>query len=459
VIVDLERLKEIVEKTVDSTVKNGADQAQASAFINDSALTRFANSQIHQNVASKQGSVTIKAVLRKNISNIRLDSLVWKDIEKAVIRAIRIARASSPTKDFKSLPKPEKWAPVKGAFDKATAECDPSFRARKVKVAIDKAHAKSSKVKAVAGYFSTEVLGFAVANSLGVLAWSSLTQASMKTTVISRHAGSEGASSQQSNSRKVADINPVKLAEDAADMSVRSLKPVKVEPREYEVVLSPMAVSTLMLYAGFLGFSAPVYQDGQSFVNYALNQKVFDEKISIIDDARSSKTLLMMPVDGEGMPKKPLMLVEKGVVSENSICYDSFYAGKEGKKTTGHATPAFAGYYGDDPSPSNMIMEAGDTTLDEAVKDTKHGLFVNTVHYVNPAERTKLVLTGLTRDGTFLIENGEISTPILNMRFTDSMLSAFKEAPMIGKELRVLGPATVPMIKVKKLKFVGVSAY
>jgi PmbA protein len=458
-IVDLERLKNIAEKTVDFAVNHGVNQAQASAFIVDAALSRFANSQIHQNVASKSGGVSIKVVLDKRISATHVDSLERKEIEKAVLQAVKIARASSPTKDFKSLPKPEKWAPLEGAYDKKTAESNPALRAEKVKEAIEAAHAKSSKVKAVAGFFSTEAIGFVVANSLGVLAWAELTEASMKTTVISRSGAAEGSSSAQKHSRHLRDIDPATLAEEATDLSVRSLKPIKVEPREYEVILSPTAVSTLLLYVGFIGFSADAYQDGESFVKYSLNQQVFDEKFTVVDDATSPKTLNMMPVDGEGVPKKALTLIQNGVVSEKSICYNSFYAGKEGKKTTGHARPAFAEFWGDSPGPSNMIMKEGDANLEEAVEDTKHGIFVNTVHYVNPAEPTKLVLTGLTRDGTFLIDKGEMLKPIVNMRFTDSMLSAFRDISMIGKKVEVFGSATVSLVKIDKLKFVGLSTY
>jgi predicted Zn-dependent protease len=280
----------------------------------------------------------------------------------------------------------------------------------------------------------------------------------MKTTVISQSGASEGFGTAEKYSRTVKDIKPSSLAEDAGEKSVKSLNPVKLEPGEYEVVLSPLAVSALMAYLAYIGFSATPYQDGQSFVKYCLNQQVFDGKLTVRDDARSPNTLYALPIDGEGVPKRALDLIKKGVVSENSICYDSFTAGKENKKSTGHALPPIGGYYGE-PMPFNMIVEAGDSTLDEAISETKHGIFVTTFHYVNPVEPTKAILTGLTRDGTFLIENGEISKPIVNMRFTDSMLSAFKDIPMIGKELEMVEETTVPMMKLKKLRFVGISAY
>jgi len=454
-----ERLKEIAEKTVQYALKQNVSQAQAIAFLLDNALTRFANSQIHQNVAQKNGGAAVKVVLDKRISTVRANTLEEEEIKKAVDQAIKIARASSPNKDFKSLPEPEAWKPVKGAFDKETADCAPDVRAEKVREAIETAHSKSPKVAAVAGYLCTQSLNYAVANSLGVSAAAELTLSYMKTTVISRDGDSEGFGTAEQYSRRVRDIKPSALAEDAAEKSVRSLHPVKVEPGEYEVVLSPLAVAVLLTYMGYTGFSATAYQDGESFVKYFADQHIFDGKLNLVDDARNPKTLYAVPVDGEGVPKKSLELIVNGKVSEKSICYNSFTAGKEGKKSTGHALPPISEYYGERPIPFNMIMKPGDATMEEAIAETKHGIFVTTFHYVNPVEPTKLILTGLTRDGTFLIEKGELTKPIVNMRFTDSMLSALKEIPMIGKELKILETATVPMIKLKKLRFVGVSAY
>ncbi|MBS7647884.1 MAG: TldD/PmbA family protein [Candidatus Bathyarchaeia archaeon] len=457
---DLEELREIAQKIVDYALKQDVSQAQAVAFMVDNSLTRFANSQIHQNIAQKSGGIAIKVVLRdKRISTVQANTLEEESVKAVVEQAVKIARASSSNKDFQSLPESEPWKPMRGAFDRQTAECTPDFRAEMVVEAVETAHSKSPKVAAVAGYLSTGSLGYAVANSLGISAWAQLSLAYMKTTVIARNGESEGFGAAQQYSRKVKELKPAALAGDAADKAVRSLHPVKIEPGEYEVVLSPLAVAVILEYMGYVGFSARYYQDGESFVKFFANQQVFDRKLNVVDDARNPKTLYAVPVDGEGVPKKPLDLIINGVVSEKSICYNSFTAGKEGKKSTGHALPPLGDFYGEMPLPYNMIMKPGDTTLEEAIAETKHGIFVNTFHYVNPVEPTKLVLTGLTRDGTFLIENGEITKPIVNMRFTDSMLSALKEIPMIGKELLTLETTTVPMVKLKKLRFVGVSAY
>jgi len=142
---DTERLKEIAERTVQYCIKQKVDQAQVSAFLTDKALTRFANSQIHQNVAAKSGGVIIKTVLNKQISTVRANTLEEEEIKKAAVQAVKIAKASPPNKGFKSFPKPEKWTPIKGAFDKETAECDPKYRAKKVKEAIETAHSRDRK--------------------------------------------------------------------------------------------------------------------------------------------------------------------------------------------------------------------------------------------------------------------------------------------------------------------------
>ena len=454
-----ERLLGIAEKTVQYAMRRNVDQAQASAFLLDTALTRFANSQIHQNVATKKGGVLIKVVLNKQISTTRVNTLEEQQIQKAVMQAAKIAKASPPNKDFKSLPEPEPWTPIEGTFDEETASCTPMYRAEKVKEAIETAHSKSPIVKAVAGYFSTGSIAFAIANSLGISAGTKASSTDMKTTVISKSGTSEGFGTAEKYSRHVKDIQPVALAEDAAEKSVKSINPIKLSPGEYEVVLSPLASATLLMFLGYVGFSATSYQDGRSFVKYCLNQQVFDSKLNVKDDGSDPRTLYATPIDGEGVPKRTMQLISNGVVSERSICHNSFTAGKEGKKSTGHALPPISDYYSERPMPFNVIANPGDATSEEEIAETKRGIFVTTFHYVNPVEPTKVVLTGLTRDGTFLIENGEISKPIVNMRFTDSMLSALKNIPMIGKKLEMVEVATVASMKLEKLKFVGISAY
>jgi len=452
------RLVEIAEETVNLTLKHKVSQAQAVVFLVDSALTRYANSQIHQNVQSKRGGVSIKVIINKKVGTLRANSLERKQIQEAVKKAVKIAQVTPPNKDFKSLPKPTKWTPITGAFDRKTAECTPDYRAEKVKETIDAAHSKSSRVKAVAGSFSTISFAFAIVSSIGTSAWANLSSTSLQTTVISKSKGSQGFGSAEQHSKRIEDIDPIKIGNESAEKSINSIDPKKIPVGEYEVVLSTRAMAELFGYLGYIGFSATSYQDGQSFVKYNLDKQVFDKKLNVNDDSRDPKALYSFPVDGEGVQKKKIHLIEKGKVSSKSICYDSFTAGKEEKMSTGHALPPIFGFY-NRPMPINILVSSGDAILEEMIQETRHGIFVTRFHYTNPVEPAKAVLTGLTRDGTFLIEKGEITTPVMNLRYTDSMLSALKIVPMIGKKVEIIESVVTPAMKLEKFRFTGITQY
>jgi len=453
------RLLEIAEKGVELSIEGGVDQAQVAAFLVDSALTRFANSQIHQNVATKRGGVTMKVVVGKRIGALMVNSLDERQIQEAAGKAVKIAKVSPPNKEFKSLPKPARWKPIRGAFDRNTAQCDPDSRAEIVKEAIDTAHVKSRLVEAVAGSLSTGAYAFSVANSLGVSAWAQITETSLTTTVISKSKGSQGFGSSEQHSRRIRDIDPRRTGDQAAEKSVSSINPKKIPTGDYEVVLSPRAVASLLMFLGYIGFSAASYQDGQSFVKYNLNKQAFDPSLDVTDDPTDPKTLYAFPVDGEGVPKWRMHLIKTGKVSTRSICHNSFTAGKEKrKKSTGHALPPMYGFYSR-PMPFNIVVAPGDASVDEMVSETKHGIFVTRFHYTNPVEPAKIILTGLTRDGTFLIENGEITKPTMNLRYTDSMLSALKTIPLIGKSLEIVEEVTTPAMRLQKLRFTGITQF
>jgi predicted Zn-dependent protease len=456
----VKRLLETAEKGVKLSLQRGAKQVQASAFLVEGGLTRFANSTIHQNLASKKGGVLIKVILEDNRIGFFGTSLMDR-VEEAVDRAMKLARASNPNKEFKSLPEPEAWKPIEDSFNAETAECTPDERAERVKEAIKTAHAHSPYVRAVAGRLYTNAIHLAVTNSLGVSASTSLTEAGIKVTVISRRNGSEGFGTAEGYSRRVGDIDSESLAKEAAEKSVGSLNPSKVPLGSWEVILSPLAVGSLLRILSYTAFSARAYIEGRSFIRYHLGERIFDEKLTLRDNSRDPKSLYALPFDGEGVPKEALTLVDGGLVDEGSICHDSLTAGIENKRSTGHALPPFATRYPGRsmPMPINMILKPGDSSLEEMIEETRKGLYITTLHYVNPVKPSEAVLTGLTRDGTFLIERGEISRPVVDMRFTDSLLSALKDISLVGRETKTLVGSVTPPLKLKAFRFVGYTAY
>ncbi|UCD96269.1 MAG: hypothetical protein JSV35_07180, partial [Candidatus Bathyarchaeota archaeon] len=223
-----DRLLDLAQTAVKSALKQKADQAQAATFLIEDALTRYANSQIHQNIAYKEGGVITKVVVNRRVGTLRVNSLELKEIQEAASQAVKIARASPVNEDFRTFPDPEPWKPINGAFDRETAESTPDFRADSVKDVIERAHSESNHVQAVAGSFHSGSYTFAVTNSLGVSTWAAVTKSSLQATVISHLNDSNGFGSAEQYSRKIGDIDPVTVAAQAAEKSVRSINPKKI---------------------------------------------------------------------------------------------------------------------------------------------------------------------------------------------------------------------------------------
>jgi PmbA protein len=212
-----------------------------------------------------------------------------------------------------------------------------------------------------------------------------------------------------------------------------------------------------------LGFHALAVQEGRSFLCNQFNQKMVDRRVTIYDDGLAPEGL-QVPFDFEGVPKEKVTFFEAGIAK--AVTYDSFTAGREGKSSTGHGllAPNTEG-----PVPINLLMQGGETSLPEMVRTVRRGIYVTRFHYTNVVEPMKAVITGMTRDGTFLIEEGEVKRPVKNLRFTESILNALSRVIAVSQERRICSEGTVysrrfitgtvaPAIKVDGFNFSGVSA-
>lgn len=445
---------ELASKATEEALKLGATQAEVRLTNSTSYLTRFAGSTIHQNVGENNTSLTLRFVLGKRISTVSSNDVRPESIKGLAERGYKIVRVLEEDPEFISLPEPQPISGLEGLFVKETAECTPDTRAEMVEALMDEAHSLSPSVKEVAGALSVTSSELAVINSLGVNAYSRATSASLSTTTISREAGVEGFGTAGDVSRNVKDLDPAKIGREAAERSVGSLGAKMIEVGEYEVVFEPYAVSSAM---GFLssGLSAQSYQDGTSWMCDLMGEKVFSEQFTVWDDGRDLSGLAF-PFDLEGIPKRKFMLIEEGV--PKAVVYDSYTAHKDGEKSTGHA-----GVRG--PSPSHLFIKRGDATKEEMIEETKKGLLVTSFWYVRTVHSRKLVITGMTRDGTWMIGDGEIKYPVKNLRFTDSLLKTFVNLDLIGKEGKrrggrgIYGGMVVPAIKAKTFLFTGQTEY
>jgi predicted Zn-dependent protease len=424
-----------------------ADQTEILYFGEDSALTRFANNFIHQNVAERNASVSIRVISGKRIGAASTNRTDEKSLKKVVDKALEIAEAQLEDPHFRSLPSPAEYAKV-DTFVERTAKFTPMERAKAVQPII--AEAQENGVIA-SGAFSVETSDLIVANSLGVWAEQRRTQSELNLVMTGDNDASGYAYCLSSD---VADIHPQALANEAIGKCIRSTTPISLEPGDYAVVLEPYAVGTLVAFLGYIGLGALALQEGRSFMCGKLGQRITGENITIWDDGLDPQGM-PIPFDFEGVPKQKVILIENGIAK--GVVYDSYTAGKEGTLSTGHGLPA-PNTYG--PMPLHLFMKGGDSSLEEMVASTEKGIYVTRFHYTNVVEPVSTTITGLTRDGTFLIEDGKFKGAVKNLRFTDSILKALSQVSLISKDTRQVeefffGGSRVPALKIDNFTFSG----
>ena len=233
--------------------------------------------------------------------------------------------------------------------------------------------------------------------------------------------------------RNASGVDVARVISRAVSKGSQNRQPVGIEPGAYTVVLEPNAVSSLLLFAGYQGFGAQDVAEEASFLCGRTGTRAFSELVSIADDAGNG-VYPGYSFDWEGTPKQRVELVEKGELS--GPVTDRLWSKKIGQANTGHAGPQ-PNTYG--PKPGNMVLGAGDQTLEELIGGVERGLLITQLHYTNMIDPRDLLLTGMTRNGTFLIEDGQISGPVKNLRFTESLVNAMASVSGVGSELEVAG--------------------
>jgi|GEM_PF-706303 PmbA protein len=455
-------LVSIAQKTVDMAVKEGASQAEASVFKVDNALTRYTKNMIHQNVQSSTYYLNLEVVVDGNkLGSTGINSVKDESLKKAIETALKIARVSAPDPEFKSLVSPKPVTALPGTYYTSTADLSPEDRVDAVRTIIETALDYNKEVKWSAGSIQNQSMGIAIANSLGVEAETKATRATVEVNTRAGADDVEGAGYAASFEMDVKKFDYESLANSAAKDAVNSINPKTIPIGDYEAILKPEAVSTFTRFIGMLGFSARSYQEGYSFLTDKIGSQVFDEKLTIVDDGRSLDTFNAVPFDGEGSPKKRISLVKNGI--PENLVYDNYTARKDDTESTGHSLPKFSVgfFYRGVPMPVNMIVGTGDTSVDEMIEDTKKGVYMTRLHYVNPIRRDKAVVSGLTRDACWYIENGEIKHSIKVMRFTDAVPRVMGSIDSLGSEstVRKTSSVTTPFIKVPSFRFTGQSEF
>jgi predicted Zn-dependent protease len=428
-----------------------ADQAEVRLQGERFSLSRFAKSTIHQNLTKNNATITLKAVFGKKIGTASVNSLDNASLKKLVETAEYLAKMQDDSSDFISLPEPTSFVLVPNYYEK-TADYTPEDRAEGIATIADCAARDNFFAY---GAFSTETSELAVANSLGVRAYNRGTSAHLRTVIMSETDPGTGYADRLS--RNVEDIDFKAIGEEAVERCRMSQGGRDIATGEYEVVFTPYAVSDMIRFLGYLGFTGASLQEGRSFMAGKIGQQITGSNISIWDDAHNPGTL-NIPFDFEGVAKQQVGFIEEGVAQ--GVAYDSNSAHKEGRKSTGHAHPRFPGGL-----PANMVMAGGDSSLEEMIKSTKRGIYITRFHYTHCPEPVQVIMTGTTRDGTYFIEDGEIKYPIKNLRMTDSVLRVLSHVSLISKERKLQRDwwstfnSLLPAIKADKCNFTGSTTF
>lgn len=424
-----------------------AEQTEVVYLGVESALTRFANNFIHQNVAESNHELRVRAVVGKRTGVATTNRLDDESLRRVTEQALEIARVSPENPEFYSLPEPQPIVPAPG-YSQRTAQYSAEERARSVGVVVRlaKEHGLES-----AGAFSTDTTHTAVMNSLGIFAYEPRTEAECHAVVM---ANAQGSGYTQRLATDVDKINVEAMAREAVEKAQRGRNPVDFPVGEYPVVLDTYATADMLQTLAFMGLTATAVQEERSFMNGHFGEQLVNPQVTLYDDGHDPVGL-PQAFDYEGVPKQQVVMFDHGVA--HAVVYDSFTAFREGKLNTGHALPA-PNPWG--PLPFHTMMAAGDASIEELIRGVDRGIYVTRFHYTNTVHPVKTLFTGMTRDGTFLIEHGELTSPVKNFRFTQSILDALRDAQAIGREriqCRDYLPVVAPALHIGSFHFTGVT--
>lgn len=410
---------------------SGVHDVEAIVAGSSNALTRFANNTIHQNVAERTVNVSVRVAIDGKTARASTNRLDPAGIREVVEQAIAITRLTEPDPDL--LPMADRVDDkMVDRFDEDTAFVTPQDRAEAVAYAIRHVEAAG---QTAAGIYSTGVTTFSLLNSRGI--FSSYTETMARFSITAIDADSSGWA--KASAYRVRDLDPEELARQASHKAFASRLPRELPPGRYTVVLEPAAVLDL---AGqmFGDFSATAIRDGRSFLKDRIGKKLFGSNITIHDDVRHPLQT-GAAFDGEGVPRKHLMLVDRGVVREIAYCRQA--AAAEGVGPTGHgfALPNEVG-----EAPMNIVFAGGETSVDRMVESTDRGILVTRLWYIREVDPYEKIFTGMTRDGTFLIEGGTIAGGVRNFRFNQSLVELLSNVEALSPAVRASGEESIDMV-------------
>lgn len=431
-----------------------ADEMRVTISTGWNGNTRFAGAEITTSGGITDTALTVIATFGQKRASATTNVLDDESLRRTVDLAERLARLAPEDPQLMPELGPQTYLTVPAYLD-STAGLAPETRADAVKRLIDTARrvGREAGDLFVAGFLDANAEATVIATSRGLFAYHAQTSVSLSTTV--RTPDGTGSGWSAGAARDWGLIDPETLGRRAAEKAVASRNPVAVEPGMYTAVLEPAAVASLLpRVAGSL--DARSVDEGRSPYSKAgggskLGEKIADERITMFSDP-ADPDLLAQPFDGEGLPIKRNVWVENGVL--RNLSYSRYWAQQKGKEPTGGGGGGGGGFGG---APGGLKVPGGSQTVEELIAGTDRGILVTQFFYTNVLDAQNGLMTGLTRDGTFLIERGRIARAVKNFRFNESPLILVNKIDALGRAERTRVGLVLPALRVRDFNFASLS--
>ena len=429
----------------------GTSEADAVFTSTDRNISRFANSSVHQNMSEEAAELTLR-VVTDGATGVASTSVFDRDeIARTAGLAREAARHAHALPKFAGLYRGGDEVPRLRTFDDATARLPPADKTRELRQMFDEGRAAGVQF---AGAYNTAALSVACANTHGVRRFCRTTLSDA--TVIALVADASGYATRCARAAK--DVGIIDLGREATEKAtLRSGIVRDLDPGAYDVILEPAAIAEVLDWMNMIAFSGQAYEDGSSFLVGNLGREMLAPSFTLADDS-VDESFLPFPFDIEGLPKRRVPIIERGVVRTPVV--DKAWSDRLDIPPTANAWHLGSPEHG---AAFHMTIDAGDATREDLIRSTKHGIWITRFNYVNGLlEPRTALMTGLTRDGTFLIENGEVAARLPNLRWTQSMVEAFAnvesltaERRSIGTWYNAVGGTRAPVMKIRGWNITG----
>ena len=443
-ILSKEEAKRILEKVISFSK---ADGCEVNLNGSDNGNIRYARNSVSTSGEDSNVSLAIQSYFGKKAGSATINEFDDASLEKVVRRSEELAQLAPENPEFME-PLPQQSYGASKTWSESTAKITPDFRAQ---AAADSIHPAGAKEITAAGYLEDN-RGFAsMMNSKGLFAYNQATNVDF--TVTMRTNDGTGSGWVARNFNDVSKLNTSEASKIAIDKALMSRNAKAIEPGKYTVILEPSAAGSLI---GLMtsAMNARTADEGRSFMSKKgggtkLGEKIVDERINIYTDPQNDD-VPASPWQGNGLARKKMDLIQGGVVK--NLIYDRYWASQKNVEPV--------------PFPGNRIMVGGNASLEDMIKDTKRGVLVTRFWYIRAVDPQTLLYTGLTRDGTFYIENGVIKYPIKNFRFNESPVIMLNNLETLGKQVRVPGgegggggggASLIPYMKIRDFTFTSLS--